>query len=79
MVQRLEVFPNPVEAHGTVTLRSDLPILDIQCWNMAGQRVHPHVQGLRSPLATMSGLDSGLYVAQVLTSGGSSRIRILVQ
>ena len=79
MAQRLKVFPNPVEAHGTVTVRSDLPVLDIQSWNMAGQRVHPHVQGLRSPLATVSGLESGLYVAQVLTSGGSSRIRILVQ
>ena len=79
MGHRLKVFPNPVEAHGTVTLRSDLPILDIQCWNMAGQRVHPHVQGLRSPLASVSGLEYGLYVGQVLTSGGSSRIRILVQ
>jgi len=79
MAQRLEVFPNPVEAHGTVTLRSDLPILDIQCWNMAGKRVHPHVQSSRSPLAKVSGLESGLYVAQVLTSGGSSSIRILVQ
>ena len=79
MRQQVEVFPNPAEKHGTITLKADHPILDIQLWNIAGQRLHPHAQGLRSLSATVTGLESGLYVSQILTSGGSSHKRILVQ
>ena len=79
MRQQVEVFPNPSEEYGTITLRADHPILDIQLWNLEGQSIQPPVQGQRSLSATVTGLESGIYVLQILTSGGSSHKRILVR
>lgn len=73
----LVVYPNPFK--DILYIRSDLPIVRIEIYNMLGQQVHSEKVGLTSGTVNLGNLNPGQYILKATFDGGTSSIKVLRQ
>lgn len=80
--QVLDVFPNPVEQGGSITIRCQCEILDIKIYDIMGREQVP-VQVIRSAQRywniSLSSFATGTYLIVAMTQGGKLVKRVIIR
>jgi len=74
----LEVFPNPAQSNGNVTIRlpNDLGICDLEVFTSLGERILS--KSINSD-DVLEGLTSGVYLVRVTKNGVVYQSKVVIQ